>query len=98
MTTGEKAKAAAQSTKGKVKEGVGRAVGNERMTAEGRTDQAAGRVRHDTAQAKESVKQTAHGASGKVKETAGKAVGNESLTVKGKAEQLAAKAKKKINK
>jgi uncharacterized protein YjbJ (UPF0337 family) len=98
MSTGEKAKSAVQHTKGKVKEGVGRAVGNERLTAEGQADQAAGKVRHETAKAGQSVKQTAKGASGKVKETTGKAVGNESLTVEGKAEQLAAKAKKKINK
>jgi uncharacterized protein YjbJ (UPF0337 family) len=97
-TAGQKAKAAADTTKGKVKEGVGRAVSNERLEAEGRADQAAGTVRHKAAQAGESVRQTAKGASGQVKETAGKAVGNESLTVKGKAEKAAADLKKKVNK
>jgi len=98
MSTEQKAKAAAEKAKGKVKEGVGRVVGNERLQAEGQADQASGTVRHKTAQAGEAVQQTAKGAAGKVKETTGKAVGNESLTAKGKAEQMVADVKKKVNK
>ncbi|MEU4728865.1 MULTISPECIES: CsbD family protein [unclassified Streptomyces] len=52
MSGTEKNKAHAEEAKGKVKETVGRAVGNERMTAEGRADQAKGKARH----AKEDVK------------------------------------------
>ncbi|MFF8271744.1 CsbD family protein [Streptomyces sp. NPDC016562] len=52
MSGTEKNKAHAEEAKGKVKETLGRAVGNERMTAEGRADQAKGKARH----AKEDVK------------------------------------------
>ncbi|GAA1564627.1 MULTISPECIES: CsbD family protein [Streptomyces] len=54
MSGTEKSKAHAEQAKGKVKEAVGRAVGNERMTAEGQADQAKGNARH----AKEDVKDT----------------------------------------
>ncbi|MEV6551114.1 CsbD family protein [Streptomyces sp. NPDC051597] len=52
MSGEEKTKAHTEQAKGKVKETVGRATGNERMTAEGRADQAKG----DARQAKESAK------------------------------------------
>ncbi|WP_073919814.1 CsbD family protein [Streptomyces sp. CB00455] len=52
MSGTEKSKAHAEQVKGKVKETVGRAVGNDRMTAEGRADQAKGSAR----QAKEDTK------------------------------------------
>jgi uncharacterized protein YjbJ (UPF0337 family) len=50
----QKAKAKKEQMKGKAKETVGRAVGNERMTAEGRTQKAKG----DARQAKEKTKDT----------------------------------------
>ncbi|MFJ2607695.1 CsbD family protein [Streptomyces sp. NPDC091279] len=52
MTEDQKGKAKAEQVKGKVKETLGRAVGNERMTAEGRAGQAKG----DARQAKEKMK------------------------------------------
>ncbi|MEU8844071.1 CsbD family protein [Streptomyces roseus] len=54
MSGTEKTKAHAEQAKGKAKEALGRAVGNERMTAEGHGDQAKGNAR----QAKEDVKDT----------------------------------------
>ncbi|MFF0065455.1 CsbD family protein [Streptomyces sp. NPDC005279] len=52
MAADEKAKAKAEQVNGKSKETVGRTVGNERMTAEGRADQTKG----DARQAKEKIK------------------------------------------
>ncbi|WP_411104806.1 CsbD family protein [Streptomyces sp. cmx-4-9] len=52
MSGEEKTKAHAEQVKGKVKETLGRAAGNERMTAEGRAEQARG----DARQAKEKTK------------------------------------------
>ncbi|MER5947359.1 CsbD family protein [Streptomyces sp. NPDC001904] len=52
MAADEKAQAKTEQAKGKVKETAGRAVGNERLTAEGRADQ----VQGDARQAKEKVK------------------------------------------
>ncbi|WP_073750498.1 CsbD family protein [Streptomyces sp. CB03234] len=52
MAGDEKAKAKSEQVKGKVKETIGRALGNERMTAEGRAEQSKGDLR----QAKENTK------------------------------------------
>ncbi|MFE5394143.1 CsbD family protein [Streptomyces sp. NPDC056568] len=52
MAGNQKSKAKMEQTKGKAKEAVGRAVGNERMTAEGRAEQSKG----DARQAKEKGK------------------------------------------
>ncbi|MET7601634.1 CsbD family protein [Streptomyces avermitilis] len=52
MAGDEKAQAKTEQAKGKLKETVGRAVGNERMTAEGRMEQSKG----DARQAKEKAK------------------------------------------
>lgn len=54
MGADEKAQAKTEQTKGKIKEAAGRTVGNERLTAEGRADQAKG----DARQAKEKIKDT----------------------------------------
>ncbi|MEU6166945.1 CsbD family protein [Streptomyces tanashiensis] len=52
MSDKEKSRAKAEQVKGKVKETAGRAVGNERMTAEGRAEKAKGHAR----QTKEKMK------------------------------------------
>ncbi|MDH6540211.1 CsbD family protein [Streptomyces lavendulae] len=52
MSSQEKGRAKAEQAKGKVKETAGRAVGNERLTAEGRAEKAKG----DARQAKEKMK------------------------------------------
>ncbi|MET9255168.1 CsbD family protein [Streptomyces sp. NPDC048182] len=52
MAANEKAQAKSEQVEGKVKETAGRAVGNERLTAEGRAEQSTG----DARQAKEKAK------------------------------------------
>ncbi|MBT2392108.1 MULTISPECIES: CsbD family protein [Streptomyces] len=52
MRKNEKTRAKVEQAEGKVKEGAGRAVGNERLTAEGRAEQSQGDVR----EAKEKMK------------------------------------------
>ena len=42
----DRVKGAAQSTKGRLKEAAGRAVGDEKLKSEGRGDQAAGKLRN----------------------------------------------------
>ncbi|MFD9972464.1 CsbD family protein [Streptomyces sp. NPDC059017] len=56
MAADEKTQARIEQAKGKVKETVGRAVGNERMTAEGRAEQSKGDMRA----AKEKTKDAFH--------------------------------------
>lgn len=52
MAGNQKAKAKMEQTKGKAKESVGRALGNEQMTAEGQLEKSKG----DARQAKEKAK------------------------------------------
>lgn len=52
MSADEKTQAKTEQAKGKVKKAAGRAVGNERLTAEGRVEEAKG----DARQAKEKAK------------------------------------------
>ncbi|MEV0414169.1 CsbD family protein [Streptomyces sp. NPDC050448] len=54
MSGEQKAKAKGEQARGKLKETAGRAVGNERLTAEGRAEKAKG----DARQAKEKIKDT----------------------------------------
>ncbi|CAM5696481.1 CsbD family protein OS=Streptomyces alboniger OX=132473 GN=CP975_32400 PE=3 SV=1 [Streptomyces alboniger] len=54
MAANEKNQAKTEQISGKVKEAAGRAVGNERLTAKGRAEQAKG----DARQAKEKIKDT----------------------------------------
>ncbi|ANO41835.1 MULTISPECIES: CsbD family protein [unclassified Streptomyces] len=52
MTAGEKAKAKTEQAGGAAKEAVGKALGNERMTAEGKAEKSLG----DAREAKEKTK------------------------------------------
>ncbi|CAM5635127.1 CsbD family protein [Streptomyces atroolivaceus] len=56
MATDEKNRAKTEQAKGKVKEAAGRAVGNERLTAEGRADQTKGDARQAKEKAKDAFK------------------------------------------
>ena len=56
MSTEDKAGNAADKAKGKVKETAGKAVGNERLTAEGRADQAKGDAKQAVEKAKDALK------------------------------------------
>ncbi|MFF8731584.1 CsbD family protein [Streptomyces sp. NPDC015171] len=52
MSAGEKAKAKTEQAEGKVKEAAGRAVGNDRLAAEGQAEKSTG----DAREAKEKTK------------------------------------------
>ncbi|PZH20044.1 CsbD family protein [Streptomyces sp. NTH33] len=56
MTAGEKAKAKAEQAKGKIKEALGSALGNDRMTAEGQVEKSAGDAREAKEKAKDAFK------------------------------------------
>ncbi|WP_078947870.1 CsbD family protein [Streptomyces griseus] len=53
MAHEQKSQAKTEQAKGKVKEAAGRAVGNERLEAEGRADQAKGDARQSKEKAKD---------------------------------------------
>ncbi|MFF1834613.1 CsbD family protein [Streptomyces sp. NPDC058231] len=56
MAADEKTQAKTEQAKGKIKEAAGRAVGNERLTAEGRGDQVKGDAREAKEKAKDAFK------------------------------------------
>ena len=56
MSTEDKAGNTADKVKGKAKETVGKAVGNERLTAEGRADQVKGDAKQAVEKAKDVFK------------------------------------------
>jgi uncharacterized protein YjbJ (UPF0337 family) len=56
MAADEKTQAKTEQAKGKIKEAAGRTVGNERLTAEGRIDQAKGDARTAKEKAKDAFK------------------------------------------
>jgi uncharacterized protein YjbJ (UPF0337 family) len=56
MSTEDKAGNAAEKAKGKVKEAAGKAVGNERLTAEGKADQVKGDAKQAAEKAKDAFK------------------------------------------
>ena len=71
--------------KGSVKEGVGKALGNERLESEGKTDKAVGKASRETAGAANQV-------AGNVKKAAGELTGNERLKADGQGQNLKGKA------
>ncbi|MBD0739345.1 CsbD family protein [Streptomyces sp. CBMA29] len=60
MSDSDKAKAKVDQVKGKAKETVGHAVGNESLEAEGRADQAKGDARQAGEKVKDAVKDVFH--------------------------------------
>ncbi|MFD5427729.1 CsbD family protein [Streptomyces sp. NPDC127084] len=56
MTAGEKAKAKVEQAKGKGKEALGRAIGNDRMAAEGRAEKSMGDARQGKEKTKDAFK------------------------------------------
>ncbi|MFK0025802.1 CsbD family protein [Streptomyces sp. NPDC090798] len=56
MTAGEKAKAKIEQAKGTAKEAVGRAIGNDRMAAEGQAEKTTGDAREAKEKAKDAFK------------------------------------------
>lgn len=60
MSASDKSAAKTDVAAGKVKETVGNAVGNERLQAEGRGDQAKGHVREAKEKAKDAIDDVVH--------------------------------------
>jgi len=93
----ERVKGKAEEVAGHVKHGVGQAVGNERMDAEGHADEAAGKARQDAAKASQRVKGAGEELKGKVKGGAGDVLDNEQMQAEGKADELKGQARQKAN-
>ena len=89
---------AAEKFGGKVKGAVGKAIGNERLEAEGKAQELSGAAKEETAKAGERAKGKTEEVVGAVKNRVGAAVGNERLRAEGKAKELKGEARQTANK
>lgn len=73
---------------GKLKAGVGKLIGNEKMQAEGRLHQAKGKAKQQVAKGAEKVKGKAQEALGAAKSGVGSAIDDERLEAEGRIQEL----------
>ena len=82
---------------GKIKQGVGKLLGNDRMQAEGRVMKRKGQVRQATAKAGERSKGTVEEVAGSVKNLIGQVIDNGQMQAEGKAKALKGRARQRAN-
>lgn len=90
-------KGAAQELGGKLKKGVGKAIGNEQMEAEGTVTEKKGEATQEAAKSAERTKGKVEEMVGTVKSRVGAAIGNEQMKVEGKAKELKGEGRQKAN-
>ena len=95
--TGQRIEGAAEELGGKIKKGVGHAIGNEQMEAEGRVTELKGEAKQAAAKAGERVKGAAEQVGGALKKGVGQLIDNEQMEVEGKAKELQGQARQKAN-
>jgi uncharacterized protein YjbJ (UPF0337 family) len=89
---------AAQKVSGKIKKGIGRALGNDRMEAEGRAKELAGKTREEGAKLAERGKGKMEEVTGVLKNGLGRLIGNGRMRVEGKGRELKGEGRQKMNK
>ena len=82
---------------GKIKAGVGKAIGNEQMELEGRAKQAKGVAKQEAAKASERVKGSIEKGIGRVKSTIGAAIDDDDLETEGDAQETLGQARQDLN-
>jgi uncharacterized protein YjbJ (UPF0337 family) len=84
-------------TVGKVKKGVGRAIGSPGLEAEGAAEELQGHARHEAAEAAGRARGAAQQVAGKLKKAVGKAFGDKDLEAEGHVEDLEGKLRREAN-
>jgi uncharacterized protein YjbJ (UPF0337 family) len=87
----------AEELGGKIKEGVGKLVGNQRLQAEGKAQKMSGQAKKESAKAAERAQGKGEELAGAVKNRVGAALGNERMQVEGKAKELKGQARQNVN-
>ncbi len=87
----------AEQIGGKIKQGVGKVIGNEQMEAEGRAKELKGEAREETAKAGERTKGAVEEVTGAIKNRVGAVIDNEQMQAEGKARELKGEARQKAN-
>ncbi|MFZ5890557.1 MAG: CsbD family protein [Myxococcota bacterium] len=93
----KRSEGAAEETGGKVKEVVGRVIGNERMEAEGRARKLQGQGKQEAAKAAERAKGKSQETVGAVKNRVGAFIGDDELQAEGKVKELEGEARQRAN-
>jgi uncharacterized protein YjbJ (UPF0337 family) len=82
---------------GKVKQGIGKILGNEQMQAEGEAKEKVGEARQEAAKAEERAKGKVEEVTGGLKNRVGAAIGTEQMQAEGKARELEGEVRQKGN-
>ncbi len=93
----EKGQGVAEQIGGKIKQGVGKVIGNEQMEAEGHAKELEGKSREEAAKAAERVKGKVEEVVGAVKNRVGAVIDNQQMEAEGKAKELQGQARQKAN-
>ena len=84
----KRAEGAAEEIGGKIKQGIGKVIGNEQMQAEGIVKEKQGEAKQESAKAAERTKGKIEEAVGAVKNRVGAVIDNEQMEAEGKAKEL----------
>src|SRR5580698_4862870 len=87
----------AQQVGGKIKQVVGKVIGNEQMETEGKAKEVEGKARVEAAKAAERTKGKVEEAVGTVKNRVGAVIDNEQMEAEGKVAELKGEARQKAN-
>jgi uncharacterized protein YjbJ (UPF0337 family) len=93
----KRASGTAKELHGKVKKTVGRLVGSERLQAEGRARELAGRDEKETAKARERVKGAVEEVAGRVQSAAGDLIDDPETQARGRFRNVKGKARQAAN-
>jgi uncharacterized protein YjbJ (UPF0337 family) len=93
-----RANGATKEVGGKIKAGVGKLIGNDKMEAEGKAKAFEGKVQKETAKAAERAKGSVEETVGAAKNRIGNLVGADQMAAKGRVEELKGEARQKANK
>lgn len=93
----KRAEGGAEELGGKIKAGVGRAIGNEQMEAEGEAKALKGEARQEAAKTAERGKGAVEETVGAVKNRVGAVIDNEQMQVEGRAKELKGQARQETN-
>lgn len=94
----ERAEAEAQKLGGKIKQTVGKVIGNQQMEAEGVAKELQGDAREAAAKGKERAKGAIEEVAGAIKNRVGHVIDNDLMVAEGKAKELKGEARQKANK
>lgn len=97
MGTSKRIEGAVEELAGRVKAGVGKAIGNEQMEAEGEVASLHGQAKQEAAKAGERVHGKIEEAVGAVKGKVGELIDNEQMEVEGKLKETQGKVRQELN-